>query len=82
MLGWHGVNHAWLGREVALSVSEAVKKLLLTHPSQTRIFHTFTSKWGHKSGEVVKLNIGIGHNRGEVLKLNIPERDVVKRERW
>jgi hypothetical protein len=37
---------------------------------------------GHKRGEVVKLNIGIGHNRGEVLKLNIPEREVVKRERW
>ena len=33
-------------------------------------------------GEVVKLNIGIGHKRGEVLKLNIPEREVVKRERW
>ena len=45
-LGWHWVNHAWLGREVALSVSEAAKKLLLTHLSQTRIFHTFTSKWG------------------------------------
>ena len=37
---------------------------------------------GHKRGEVVKLNIGIGHKRGEVLKLNIPEREVVKRERW
>ena len=37
---------------------------------------------GHKRGEVVKLNIGIGHKRGEVVKLNIPEREVVKRERW
>ena len=37
---------------------------------------------GHKRGEVVKLNIGIGQKRGEVLKLNIPEREVVKRERW
>ena len=37
---------------------------------------------GHKRGEVVELNIGIGHKRGEVVKLNIPEREVVKRERW
>ena len=37
---------------------------------------------GHKRGEVVKLNIGIGHKRGEVVKLNVPEREVVKRERW
>ena len=96
------MNHAWLGREVALSVSEAVKKLLLTHPSQTRIFHTFSSKWGigYRSQLVIsaiigycfrfhsrlssclKSNIGIGHKRGEVLKLIIPEREVVKRERW
>ena len=32
-----------VGREVALSVSEAVKKLLLTHPSQTDISEVFCS---------------------------------------
>ena len=76
-LGWHWVNHAWLGREVALSVSEAVKKLLLTHPSQTRIFHTFSSKWGigYRSQLVISAIIGYCfrfHSRlSSCLKLNI-----------